>query len=84
MGPIRCPETSVNNYHTTARNIPEERRSHVLKMFIYNEYPMTIFRIDLFCVTDECDRFMKQGNIFCEALVQRGVFVRYRIDTIQY
>jgi hypothetical protein len=28
MGPIRCPETSVNNYHTTPRNIPEERRSH--------------------------------------------------------
>jgi hypothetical protein len=25
MGPIRCPETSVNNYHTTPRNIPEER-----------------------------------------------------------
>jgi hypothetical protein len=28
MGPIRCPETSVKNYHTTPRNIPEERRSH--------------------------------------------------------
>jgi hypothetical protein len=28
MRPIRCPETSVNNYHTTPRNIPEERRSH--------------------------------------------------------
>jgi hypothetical protein len=27
MGPILCPETSVNNYHTTPRNIPEERRS---------------------------------------------------------
>ena len=24
MGPLRCPETSVNNYHTTPRNIPEE------------------------------------------------------------
>jgi hypothetical protein len=22
------PETSVNNYHTTPRNVPEERRSH--------------------------------------------------------
>jgi hypothetical protein len=30
MGPIRCPETSVNNYHTTPRNIPEERRSHAI------------------------------------------------------
>ena len=24
---VRCRETSVNNYHTTPRNIPEERRS---------------------------------------------------------
>ena len=24
-----CPETSVNKYHTTARSIPEERRSHL-------------------------------------------------------
>jgi hypothetical protein len=29
MGPIRSPETWVNNYHSTLRNIPEERRSHV-------------------------------------------------------
>jgi hypothetical protein len=29
MGPIRRPETSVNNYHTTPRNIPEERRSQL-------------------------------------------------------
>jgi hypothetical protein len=28
MGPIRCPETSVNNYHMTPRNIPEDRRYH--------------------------------------------------------
>jgi hypothetical protein len=28
MGPLRCPETSVNSYHTTPRNIPEELRSH--------------------------------------------------------
>jgi hypothetical protein len=29
MEAVRCPETSVNNYHTTPRyNIPEERRSH--------------------------------------------------------
>jgi hypothetical protein len=29
MGPTR-PETSVNNYHTTPRNIPEERRSYLI------------------------------------------------------
>jgi hypothetical protein len=30
MGPTRCPETSVNNYHTTPRNTPEERRPNTL------------------------------------------------------
>jgi hypothetical protein len=28
--PIRCPKTSVNNYHTTPRNIPEDCRSQAL------------------------------------------------------
>ena len=28
MGPLGCPETSVMNYHSALRNIPEERRSH--------------------------------------------------------
>jgi hypothetical protein len=28
MEPIRCPETSVKDYHSTLRNIPEERRAH--------------------------------------------------------
>jgi hypothetical protein len=28
VGPIRCLETSVNNYHTTPRNIPEDRRAN--------------------------------------------------------
>ena len=27
MGPLRCPETSVKDCHSTLRNIPEERRS---------------------------------------------------------
>jgi hypothetical protein len=25
-----CPETSVKDYHSTLRNTPEERRSHIL------------------------------------------------------
>jgi hypothetical protein len=29
MGPICCPETSVQNYQSTLRNIPEERRSNL-------------------------------------------------------
>jgi len=28
MGPRDCPETSVNNYQSTSRNIPQERRRH--------------------------------------------------------
>jgi hypothetical protein len=28
MGPIRCPETSVKDYHLTLRNTSAERRSH--------------------------------------------------------
>jgi hypothetical protein len=28
MEPIGCPETSVSNYQSTLRNIPEEQRSH--------------------------------------------------------
>jgi hypothetical protein len=29
MGPIGCPETSVQKYNSTLRNIPEEHRSHL-------------------------------------------------------
>jgi hypothetical protein len=29
MGPLGCPETSVQNYHSALRNTPEERRYHV-------------------------------------------------------
>ena len=29
MRPLRCPETSVNNRHTTPRNISEESRSQI-------------------------------------------------------
>jgi hypothetical protein len=28
-GPTGCPETSIQTYHSTLRNIPEERRSHL-------------------------------------------------------
>jgi hypothetical protein len=28
MGPISCPKTSVTNYQSTLRNIPEGRRCH--------------------------------------------------------
>jgi hypothetical protein len=31
MRPIGCPETSVANYQSTVRNIPEEWRSHLYR-----------------------------------------------------
>jgi hypothetical protein len=34
MGPIRCPETSVNNYHTMPRNTPEDRRFQSQWLFL--------------------------------------------------
>jgi len=30
MGPTGCPETSVTNYQSTLRNIPEKRRCQML------------------------------------------------------
>jgi hypothetical protein len=31
MGPMGFPQTSVRNYHYTLRNIPEERRFHLVR-----------------------------------------------------
>jgi hypothetical protein len=33
MVPIRCPETSANNYHTTAHSVPEDRRFPLSQIF---------------------------------------------------
>jgi hypothetical protein len=43
MGPIRCPETSVNNYHTTQRNIPEDCGFHGKGIFRFHK----LWEIDL-------------------------------------
>jgi hypothetical protein len=45
MGPIRCPETSVPNYHSMLRKILEERRSLLrrggsLKSRVKNLFPI--------------------------------------------
>jgi len=36
MGQIGSPETSVCNFHSTLRNVPEESRSHI---FLFSETP---------------------------------------------
>jgi len=44
MEPIRCPETSVRNYHYTLRNLPEERRFHYFRtLYIQLCYTTTPF-----------------------------------------
>jgi hypothetical protein len=53
MGPIRCPETSVNNYHTTPRNIPEERNLRIVFFSVVNCLSST----DTEMSTKSCSRF---------------------------
>jgi hypothetical protein len=55
MGLIRCPETSVNSFHTTPRNIPEERRSQLIRkvMLWY-----------VLCGQHAFRNFILQGNYF--------------------
>jgi hypothetical protein len=38
IGPIRCPETSVNNYHTTPRNNLQERRRRKPEIKVQNKW----------------------------------------------
>ena len=37
MGPIRCPETSVNNYQTAPCNYPEDHRFDLLPYFYFRQ-----------------------------------------------
>jgi hypothetical protein len=43
MGPTRCPETSVNNYHTTPCNHPKDHRLLLLIYFYLYFYCWFIF-----------------------------------------
>ena len=43
MGPLCCPETSVQKYHSTLRNVPEERRSDDM----YSGRDLRTFRRDV-------------------------------------
>ena len=45
--PIRCPETSVNNYYTTPRIIPEERRSENKLWSVTSTKTYDTFLVDL-------------------------------------
>jgi hypothetical protein len=55
MGPIRCPETSVNNYRTTPRNNPEDRRYYQHRGEAWNQCKTkesaSIPRLNLFLIS---------------------------------
>jgi hypothetical protein len=48
MGPIRCPETSVNNYRTTPRNIPEDHRFYQYRGCSLKSTPNILSGLDTF------------------------------------
>jgi hypothetical protein len=48
VGLIRCPETSVNNYHTTPRNFPEQRRSHLYAFVTSHSYSLPFLEVTMF------------------------------------
>jgi hypothetical protein len=43
VGPIGCPETSAQHYHSLLRNIAEERRSQVECVSVCNVAVLTVF-----------------------------------------
>ena len=55
-GPIRCPETSVRNYHSALPNIAEERRSE-----------LPLWSKSAVNAAAECDRTERQGPSIREA-----------------
>jgi hypothetical protein len=62
MGPILCPETSIQNYHLTPCNTPEECRSHLHRcgslksgvVFISNTVHPCILKNEYFLSYEEC------------------------------
>jgi hypothetical protein len=54
MGPTCCTETSVSNYHTTPRNIENQRRSHPEHLFTSCStilHGLLILRMTATCLT---------------------------------
>jgi hypothetical protein len=62
MEPIGCPETSVNKYRSTPRNIPEERRSRSVILF------HCISRYFQFSVLHSVCGYLRQSPVFADPL----------------
>ena len=71
MGLIGCPETSVTNCHHTLRNITEERRSHMCKMFrLKMNFPISYVRPKHLC-WHYCRRLLQGVCLFLFELSTR-------------
>jgi hypothetical protein len=69
MGPIGCPKTSVQNYHSMLHNIPEERR--------YQIVPGLIIKVMKMAQSTEKCRVMQYGlrqNFLLWLILQYQVF----------
>jgi hypothetical protein len=49
MGPMYCPETSVEDYHSTLPYTPEERRSHCGILLFADPKTALVFKILNIC-----------------------------------
>jgi hypothetical protein len=63
MGMIGCPETSLQNYDSALRDIPEERTSHLHRggsLKSHKVHGLTVFRRQLEAVLFGCS----QGGVY--------------------
>jgi hypothetical protein len=73
MGPISCPATSVTNFQSTLRNIPEELRT------IWS-YRYEIFSFQLACLYLSSDIFL--SKLFYEEILQINWYVFVRASSL--
>jgi hypothetical protein len=74
MGPIGYPETSVRNYHSTLRNIPNERRSQHLIRYVHKGESFAAGEVVWWSLYFHC-RCMVEGRLFARtaSFVSGGV-----------
>jgi hypothetical protein len=66
MGPIGCPETSVQSYHSTLRNIAEECRSpQFFLSSLMNSFCFLVSNLHYFCMQNLTDNQIRWVKI-CE------------------
>jgi hypothetical protein len=71
MVPIRFPETSVNDYHLTLRNIPEERRSHQHRVGSPKSHETSIFPKESSCKCGLLTLHMLKATLASDGVVKK-------------